>query len=126
MIYGIGVDLVNVSRLEKWVKQKNAKGLIARFFSETEISDSFSNPKTVALSLAARFAAKEAFGKALGTGLRGIKLKDISVKTAHNGKPELQVFGTAKRALTKMNIKKTFVSLSHEKQIAIAIVLLEL
>lgn len=125
MIYGIGIDIVTVSRLEKWLNRKDYKKLVMRFFNELEIKDAFASSKTIALSLSARFAAKEAFGKALGTGLKGIKLKDICVKSSHNGKPALQLFGTAKNAITKTCVKNIFVSLSHENEFAIAIVILE-
>lgn len=125
MIAGIGIDIVEVERLENWLKRSDAEKLMLRFFHADEIAAACSNKKTAPLSLAARFAAKEAFGKALGTGLRGIRLKDICVKTAHNGKPELELYGTALSALDKNEIKKTFVSLSHEKTMAVAVVVLE-
>lgn len=125
MIYGIGIDIVMVNRLEKWLDRTDAKKLVERFFHQTEVADAFSASKTMALSLSARFAAKEAFGKALGTGLKGLQLKDICVKTAHNGKPELHLYGTAKKASEEVGVKKIHVSLSHEREAAIAIVILE-
>lgn len=125
MIYGIGIDIVKVERLEKWLSEKNAQNLVERFFHKTELEAALANRKSAALRLAARFAAKEAFGKALGTGLKGIKLKDICVKTSHNGKPELLLFGTAQVAMEKVGVKKVFVSLSHEREVAIGIVVLE-
>lgn len=125
MIYGIGVDIVTVSRMEKWLRRSDGRKIVARFFHEQEIADAFSVTKTTALSLSARFAAKEAFGKALGTGLRGLRLKDICVKSAYNGKPSLQVYGTAQKAAKTAGISKIFVSLSHEKELAIAVVVLE-
>jgi holo-[acyl-carrier protein] synthase len=77
------------------------------------------------LSLAARFAAKEAFGKALGTGLAGIVLKDIMVVNQHNGRPEVQVFNTALGALQKSGADRVHISLTHERDNAIAMVVLE-
>jgi holo-[acyl-carrier protein] synthase len=77
------------------------------------------------MSLAARFAAKEAFGKALGTGLSGIVLKDIMVVNNYNGKPELSVSGTALAALEKAGADRVHVSLTHERDTAIAVVILE-
>jgi holo-[acyl-carrier protein] synthase len=77
------------------------------------------------LSLAARFAAKEALGKALGTGLAGIVLKDIMVVNLHNGRPEIKVFGTAQDALRRIGAERLHISLTHEKDNAIAMVVLE-
>lgn len=125
MIRGIGIDIVQVERLEKWLTRPEPERLIARFFHRDEIAAALANPKTAALSLAARFAAKEAFGKALGTGLRGIRLKDICVKTAYNGKPELVLFDSALAAFKTSAAKYAFVSLSHEKMMAVAVVVLE-
>jgi holo-[acyl-carrier protein] synthase len=77
------------------------------------------------MSLAVRFAAKEAFGKALGTGLAGIVLKDIMVANRHNGSPEIEVFGTARAALNKSGAGRIHVSLTHERDNAIAMIVLE-
>lgn len=126
MIYGIGVDLVTVSRIAKWLEKKDSKKILNRFFHKDEIEAAFFAKTNLALSFSARFAAKEAFAKALGTGLRGIRLKDICVKTNSKGKPELFLYETAKKALDKTAAKKAFVSLSHEKDFAIALVILEL
>ena len=77
------------------------------------------------VSLAARFAAKEAFGKALGTGLKGIKLSDIQVVSDHNGKPDIMVHGTAAKALSDSGAESIYVSLTHERDNAVAVVILE-
>lgn len=125
MIYGIGIDVVSVGRLQKWISRPDGEKLIARFFALPEITDSFKNKKTAALSLAARFAAKEAFGKALGTGLHGIKLKDICIMHDNCGKPELSTVGTARFALDGTGVQHCFVSMSHESDVAVAVVVLE-
>ena len=78
-----------------------------------------------ARSLAVRFAAKEAFGKALGTGLAGIKLKDIVVVNDRTGRPFLKVSGTALEALKKKGGAALHLSLSHEKTTAAAVVIIE-
>ncbi|MDR0720009.1 MAG: holo-ACP synthase [Treponema sp.] len=122
MIAGIGVDVVHVSRMEKWRK---TPGLLERFFHPNELSDALSRGGGANLSLAARFAAKEALGKALGTGLAGIVLKDIMVKNRHNGQPEIEVFGSALRALEKIEASKIHLSLTHERDNAIAMVVIE-
>ena len=122
MIKGIGVDVVHVHRMKKWRK---TPGLLARYFHNEELSAALKKGNSADLSLAARFAAKEAFGKALGTGLMGIVLKDIMVKNKYNGQPEILVYGTALSALENSGVKKIHVSLTHEKDNAIAMVVLE-
>jgi holo-[acyl-carrier protein] synthase len=122
MIVGIGVDVVHVHRMERWRK---TPGLLERFFHPEELSESLSKGSGADLSLAARFAAKEAFGKALGTGLTGIVLKDIMVKNRHNGQPEIKVFGSAMAALGKSGADRVHISLTHERDNAIAMVVLE-
>jgi holo-[acyl-carrier protein] synthase len=122
MIAGIGVDVVHASRMERWRK---TGGLLTRYFHPDELSAALANGSGAVLSLAARFAAKEAFGKALGTGLAGIVLKDIMVKNLHNGQPEIQVFGTALEALKQSGASRIHVSLTHDRDNAIAMVVLE-
>ena len=122
MIAGIGIDVVDVHRMEKW---KNNPVILKRFFDSEELKTVMEKGKSANLSLAARFAAKEAFGKALGTGLAGIALKDIVVKNRENGKPEMHVCGTALAALEKNGAKRIHLSLTHERDNAIAMVVLE-
>ncbi|MDR1318742.1 MAG: holo-ACP synthase [Treponema sp.] len=122
MIIGIGVDIVHVGRMERW---RNMPGLPERFFHPDELSAALSRGSGSDLSLAARFAAKEAFGKALGTGLAGIVLKDIMVANRHNGRPEIRVKGTARAALKKSGANRVHVSLTHERDNAVAMVVLE-
>ena len=122
MIKGIGIDVIHVQRMERWRK---TPGLLERFFHPEEIITAISRGGGANLSLAARFAAKEAFGKALGTGLDGIVLKDIMVINKFNGSPEIHVFGTALSALEKNGANRIHVSLTHERDNAVAMVVLE-
>jgi holo-[acyl-carrier protein] synthase len=122
VITGVGVDVVHGRRMERW---RAVPGLLERYFHGEELAAALSRGAGVSLSLAARFAAKEAFGKALGTGLAGLVLKDIMVMNNHNGRPEIQVFGTALAALKKSGANRIFVSLTHEQDNAIAMVVLE-
>ena len=122
MITGIGIDIVHVQRMEKWLK---TPGLLERYFNPEELSSALARGSSAGLSLAARFAAKEAFGKALGTGLAGIVLKDIMVKNRENGRPEVFVYGTAREALERNGASRVHVSLSHEKDNAVAMIVLE-
>ena len=138
MIFGIGVDIVQINRMERWLKNR---ALLERYFHGDELAlvALRESPQTcdeesarletakagAAQTLAARFAAKEAFGKALGTGLARIALKDIIVYNDDNGKPEIKLTGTALEALEKSGAAKTHLSLSHEKENAIAMVVIE-
>lgn len=122
MILGVGVDIVHVRRIAHWLM---VPGLPERFFHPDELSSAMSRGHAVALSLAARFAAKEAFGKAVGTGLRGIRLTDIRVVNNHNGKPEMMLYGTAQEKFRALGCSTIHLSLTHESDNAIAIVVLE-
>ncbi|MDR0640864.1 MAG: holo-ACP synthase [Treponema sp.] len=122
MIVGIGVDVIHVNRMERW---RLTPGLLDRYFHPQELSAALKKGAGVNLSLAARFAAKEAFGKALGTGLSGIVLKDIMVENHFNGQPVIKVFNTARRALEKSGALRIHISLTHERDNAIAMVVLE-
>ncbi|MDR0323426.1 MAG: holo-ACP synthase [Treponema sp.] len=122
MITGIGIDIVHIKRMERWLIDSK---LMERFFHPQEIAIIASRGKSASQSLAAKFAAKEAFGKALGTGLANIKLKDIMVNNTFNGKPEIKMFGTALKAFSLSGADKVHVSLTHETEKAIAMVVLE-
>ncbi|GHV18360.1 holo-[acyl-carrier-protein] synthase [Spirochaetia bacterium] len=122
MIIGIGIDVVHVKRLQRW---RNIPGLLERYFHPEELSAALAKGNGAVLSLAARFAAKEAFGKALGTGLAGLVLKDILVANRYNGRPEVEVSGTALAALRKSGANRIHISLTHEQDNAIAMVVLE-
>jgi holo-[acyl-carrier protein] synthase len=122
MIVGIGIDAVTVSRLERWAANPS---IMERFFDSREIATVRERGKGMVRSLAVRFAAKEAFCKALGTGLAGISLKDIMVLNSQDKKPEIKVEGSALAAMKAAGAEKVFVSLTHEGDMAIASVVLE-
>ena len=121
-ITGIGIDIVRIQRLKRWLA---TPGLLERYFHPQELAASLSKGKGDVHSLAARFAAKEAFGKALGTGLAGIVLKDIIVINSHNGRPEIRVINTALGALENSGANRVHLSLTHEHEYAAAMVVLE-
>ncbi len=108
--------------MEKWVTNRK---LMEKFFHQDEVAYVTSRGKSAAQSLAARFAAKEAFGKALGTGLANITLKDIMVINNINGRPEIKFINSAKSAFEKTGANRAHISLTHEKDSAIAMVVLE-
>ena len=122
MILGIGLDVVSVDRLRKWAK---ISGIFERYFHESEIKAVEKKGSMKILSLAARFAAKEAYGKALGTGLTGFSLNEIAVMNDENGKPWMKLYGRAKKSLDNYGGNKIFVSLTHEHDYALAMVVIE-
>ncbi|RPJ07687.1 MAG: holo-ACP synthase [Spirochaetaceae bacterium] len=122
MIWGIGIDVVNVDRLERW---DSVPGLLERYFHPKELATGESRKVGRLYSLAARFAAKEAFGKALGTGLSGFSLRDIFVTNDEAGKPSLHLTGKAQDVFEKKGGGRIFVSLTHERDYAIATVIIE-
>jgi holo-[acyl-carrier protein] synthase len=122
MIRGIGLDVVNVARLKGWRAQP---GLLERFFHPAELELLSSKGEHGILGLAARFAAKEAFGKALGTGLKGFALRDIFVLNDQNGKPSMYLTGNAEKEFYKRGGGNIFLSLTHEYDYALAVVVIE-
>ncbi len=122
MILGIGFDMVEVDRLDSWAENNK---IIDRYFHITEVEDMKKQDKLKAQSLAARFAAKEAFGKALGTGISGFEMKDLRIISGKHGKPELLVGGKARDILESHGGGRIYLSLSHEKTYAGAVVVIE-
>lgn len=99
MIIGIGSDLCNIERIQASVDRFGER-FLNRVFTETERAKAARRPFTMAGTLAKRFAAKEAFSKAVGTGFkRGVFMKDIGVVNASSGAPTLLVTGGAKARL---------------------------
>jgi holo-[acyl-carrier protein] synthase len=99
MIIGIGSDLCNIERIEKSLSRWGDK-FLRRVFTDVEQKKAASRPHTRAGTLAKRFAAKEAFSKAVGTGFkRGVHMKDIGVVNIPSGAPTLQLAGGAKAQL---------------------------
>jgi holo-[acyl-carrier protein] synthase len=124
MIFGIGIDLVENDRVAKIIDRWGLK-FLQRIFSEAEIYYC-SRHAQAAMHYAARFAAKESFLKALGIGLgMGVKLCEIEVVHDKNGKPDLMLWGEARIQIEKSNIQKIYLSLTHTRNHATAVVLLE-
>ena len=125
MIFGVGCDITKVSRFEKWVLSKD---MISRFYNENECISENTGFQRKCEFYASRFAAKEAFSKALGTGIRGFNLNEVFISKDDNEKPEIKVLGNAKKLLEeKCGEKyKIHVSLSHEKEYALAFVAIEI
>ena len=99
MIVGLGSDLCSIERIQKSVDRWGDR-FLNRVFTATERAKAARRPHTVAGTLAKRFAAKEAFSKAVGTGFkRGVFMKDIGVVNAPSGAPTLELTGGARRRL---------------------------
>jgi holo-[acyl-carrier protein] synthase len=122
VILGVGIDIVHVDRLVQWLGKP---GLVERFFHADELVAARARGAAAALSLAARFAAKEAFGKACGGGLRGMSLKDIRVRNDEGGKPSLVLEGGALERFESIGGRAIHVSLTHESENAVAMVVIE-
>jgi holo-[acyl-carrier protein] synthase len=124
MIRGIGVDIVKVDRIEQAVERWGYR-FLKRIFTPAEIERCQQRARP-AQCLALRFAAKEAFAKALGLGMRkGLRWRDIEVVHDHLGKPDLLLHNQAQRLLEAMEASRTWLSLSDERESALAVVVLE-
>ncbi len=124
MIFGIGVDLTHVPRIEAAIERWESR-FLNRVFTPAEVSFCHKRPRPVSC-LAMRFAAKEAFSKALGTGMRrGVYWRDIEVFHHPSGKPGLNLYGNALRLTGEANIRGIHISLSDEGEYANAMVVLE-
>jgi holo-[acyl-carrier protein] synthase len=121
-MYGIGVDICEVDRFDRL---KENDDFIKKIFSEEEIN--YCHPKKNSSQYyAVRFAAKEAFLKAIGIGIgKGIHLKEIEVNKDDFGKPFIILHGETKQTFEKMNAGSIHLSLSHEKNNAVAFVVIE-
>lgn len=117
MICGVGIDVCEVERIRKLLDRYNIK-FINRVYTEKESIKK--NPQ----SLAARFAAKEAAAKALGADYI-FSLKEIEIINEPSGKPKINLYGNALKRAEQLSINNIEVSLTHIKDIAIAVVILE-
>ncbi len=124
MIYGIGTDIVDIDRISH-ILNKNRDGFIKRVLSEHERA-LFANKADNAAYCAKRFAAKEAFAKALGTGIgRVVSFQDLTVRSNENGKPYFIPSEKLRQYLIEKNIAQAYLSISDETKNAIAFVVLE-
>ena len=124
MIAGIGIDIVSISRFERLIERYGSRFLV-KVFTDRERKEG--ERKAVrAPFFAARFAAREAFYKALGTGWgRGLPLKEVSVASDESGRPSLTIGGRMQTELAQRNIADCHVSLTHDGDSAVAVVILE-
>ena len=124
MIYGVGTDIVSIKRIQE-ILNKNRDGFINRVLTEHERA-LFANKSDSAAFCAKRFAAKEAFSKALGTGIgRVVSFQDLTVRKNENGKPYFMPSEKLRLYLQEKGIKQGHLSISDESLNALAFVVLE-
>lgn len=121
MILGVGIDIIEIERIKHVFEKRNEK-IIHRVYTQHELDYSFgfSEPYT---HLGARFSAKEAYYKAVGFGV--IRFSEIEVFNLPTGAPEIRLHGQTREQWEQMGSPKIHVSLSHNKLMASAVVVLE-
>ena len=112
-----GVDIIEISRIGR-VLEHYGQRFLRRIFTPGEIEYCRERPP----NLAARFAAKEATMKALGTGVRGVGWRDIEVIRASSGAPSIVLHGRAKARAKRLGVQEIALSLSHSREYAVAFV----
>ena len=124
MVLGLGTDLIETTRLQASIDRFGDR-FLERIFSPGEIAYC-KRKKNAAESFAARFAAKEAGAKALGTGIsRGVTWKDFEVKRETSGRPSLHLSGRAAELAVAIGVKRIQLSLTHSRDLAMAVVVVE-
>ena len=124
MIFGIGTDIVEISRFERFLQESNTP-LLERLFTPSEQEYCRARRRS-AQHFALRFAAKEAFVKALGIGIRdGLAWKQMEVVNDSFGKPELRLSGRAAELIAVLGLTNVLLSLSHDGNSAVAFVVVE-
>ncbi len=125
MIVGTGIDLSEIERIQAAVTRFGDR-FLNRIFTPAEIRYCRRKQRNAAESLAARFAAKEAGAKALGTGMaKGVSWREIEVTHLPGGRPALIFHGRAAERAAAMGVTAAHLSLSHGRELAIASVVLE-
>ena len=114
-----GIDIIEIARIKN-VLTKHPKRFLEKIFTEYEIN--YCRGRST--QLAARFAAKEAAMKALGTGVRGVGWKEIEVQRLPSGKPYIKLHGRANERAKFIGVEKIELSISHSKELATAMVIM--
>src|SRR5277367_945275 len=125
MVLGVGTDLMETKRIEVSIDRYGDR-FLERIFTAGEIAYCSRKKKNAAESFAARFAAKEAGAKALGTGIsRGVSWKEFEVRREASGRPSLHLSGRAAELAEAMGVKRIQLSLTHSRDLAMAVVVTE-
>jgi holo-[acyl-carrier protein] synthase len=124
MVLGLGTDLIETRRVHESIERFGER-FLQRIFTTGEIAYC-SRKKNSAESFAARFAAKEAGAKALGTGIsHGVNWKEFEVKREPSGRPTLHLSGRAAELAGAMGVRRLQLSLTHSRELAMAVVVAE-
>jgi holo-[acyl-carrier protein] synthase len=125
MVIGIGTDLIETKRVQESIERLGQR-FLERIFTAGEIEYCLRKKKNSAESFAARFAAKEAGAKALGTGIsRGVSWQELEVKREAGGRPTLHLSGRAAELGEAMGVRRIHLSLTHSRDMALAVVMIE-
>lgn len=125
MTIGLGTDIVEIVRIKKAV-EKGGEAFLEKVYTPQEISSYAKRNKSGYSYLAGRWAAKEAFSKALGCGIgENCSLSEIDISETPSGAPALELSGNAKKYADHLGVNNILVSISHEANYAVATVLLE-
>lgn len=122
-----GIDLIEIDRIEKAL-ERHGERFLKRIFTESELSMlrskriATAEPRVIAAELAARFAAKEACSKALGTGIGPVSWREMEVINEASGKPTLRLSGKAAQIAGFLGYTSWSVSLTHSRGMAAAVV----
>ena len=124
MIIGTGIDIVEIRRIRDMLDKHN-NAFVKKIFTDSERLEA-ENRSDMSVYFAGRWAAKEAFSKALGTGFgKSCSWTDISINNNERGKPEVHISGNAASYAEKLEISSIHLSISHEKEYACASIILE-
>jgi holo-[acyl-carrier protein] synthase len=125
MVLGLGTDLMEIERVQQSIDRFGER-FLHRVFTEGEIAYCQRKKKHSAESFAARFAAKEAAAKALGTGIsRGVGWREIEVRREPGERPRLHFSGRAAERAAAMGVRNVQLSLTHSREVAMAVVTVE-
>ncbi|HBR34455.1 MAG TPA: 4'-phosphopantetheinyl transferase [Firmicutes bacterium] len=120
MIMGLGIDIIEIGRIANLIEKKGEL-LLKRLFTPDELAIC----GQAAHRLAGRFAAKEAFFKALGTGFRGFKWREVEIQNDALGAPYFRFSGRLQAHLEETGVDRTHVTITHSKEYAVAQVIME-
>ncbi len=124
MVIGLGTDLIEIARIERSYA-RYGEAFLRRVYTPGEVAYCMAK-KNFAESLAARFAAKEAGAKALGTGIsRGVNWREFEVRRPPGQRPELHLSGRALQIADRLGIRRVSLTLSHSRLLSIAVVVAE-
>jgi holo-[acyl-carrier protein] synthase len=120
-MHTVGIDIIEINRIAQTVKRWGDRFLV-RTYTEGELAYC----RGRAPQLAARFAAKEAVMKALGTGIRGVGWRDVEVVRARSGAPSIKLHGRGAKVAERLAMSQVALSLSHSREYAVASVVMEI